>query len=269
MQTMFYIADKLWYGLGHRSAIFNERDFMSFASPFKAVHERLGGNFKEYAGWSLPGDFGDVQVEADALDNGCCAFDLSSFGKIEVKGSDGGALLGRLTKQRALPEDNAWVWSNIPDGGEDHIVRISNAGGAYILFTQPGDRQKMLTLIDRRIEENHLNDVKIADLTEKTGMLGVYGPKAVEVIGKLVPFDISGIAENGVMNVNLFMISATVVRGSWIGCDGYEVLCPSMACGLAAGAVEKYHKQESITPAGMDCLAEKLAKNIKSIQETA
>lgn len=247
--------------------IFTERDFMSITSPFNAIHERMGGNIKDYHGWSLPSDYGNSRLEADALNNGCCAFDLSSFGKIEIKGAQSSALLGTLTEHKPNPEDNKWIWAKIKDAGNENIVRISNAGGSYIIFTQPEDRQNIFTLIHRRIEENDLTDVKFADITEKTGMLGIYGPKAVEVIGKLVPFDISGIVENGVMNVSLFMISATVVRGSWTGCDGYEVLCPSMACGMAASAVEKYHKKEGITPAGMECLAPKIAENVESIRQ--
>ncbi|MCK5564789.1 MAG: hypothetical protein KAJ07_06045 [Planctomycetes bacterium] len=240
---------------------------MGIASPFNAVHERLGANFKDYHGWSLPSDYGNAQAEADALTDGCCAFDLSSFGKIEIKGTDGGTLLETLTGQKPGPADNKWIWAKIADAGNEIIARVSNTAGGYIVFTLPEDRQNIVTLIHRRIEENSLTDVTIADITEKTGMLGIYGPKAVEVIGKLVPFDISGIGENGVMNVSLFMISATIVRGSWIGCDGYEVLCPSIACGMAAGAVEKYHKKEGITPAGMDCLLGKIAKNVESIRK--
>jgi glycine cleavage system aminomethyltransferase T len=50
------------------------------------------------------------------------------------------------------------------------------------------------------------------------------------------------------------MISVTALRGGWAGSDGLELICPTSAAGLAAGAIAKYHKQQNITPAGMDCL---------------
>ncbi len=41
----------------------------------------------EYAGWSLPADFGDLAAEADAIAGHCAVVDLCSFGRISVKGA--------------------------------------------------------------------------------------------------------------------------------------------------------------------------------------
>jgi aminomethyltransferase len=57
-----------------------------------------------------------------------------------------------------------------------------------------------------------------------------------------------------VKNLSIFMMTITVLRGSWLGVDGIEIFGGATACKLAAGAIEKYHKREHITPAGMECL---------------
>jgi aminomethyltransferase len=57
-----------------------------------------------------------------------------------------------------------------------------------------------------------------------------------------------------IKNLSIFMMTITVLRGSWLGVDGIEIFGGATACKLAAGAIEKYHKREHITPAGMECL---------------
>lgn len=56
------------------------------------------------------------------------------------------------------------------------------------------------------------------------------------------------------MSKSFFMISVTIIRGSWAGVDGIELLCPVSAASLAAGAVAKYRDRENIVSAGADCL---------------
>jgi len=237
---------------------------MAIPTPFKGVHERLGANFREYHGWSLPGDYGDKQQELDAMINGTCAVDLSSFGKIDLKGTASSQLIGIMTGSNPIPDSETWAWVKIADNENTFTVRISNIGENFTVFTLPQDCENILSLIQRLIDQNRLEDVKVKNITQKTGMLGIYGPKAIQAVTKIVPFDLSGLHENGIMKMNFFMISVTIIRGSWIGTDGYELLCPAMACSMAAGAVEKYHKSLNITPAGMDCLIETMNDSLGS-----
>lgn len=242
---------------------------MAISSPFKTVHERLGANFREYHGWSLPGDYGDKQQETDAMINGTCAVDLSSFGKINLKGTGCSKLICILTDSKPIPDSGTWTWVKVADEEKTFTVRISNIDENFTVFTLPQDCENILSLIQKIIDQNHLKDIKITNLTQKTGMLGIYGPKAVKAIKKIVPFDLSNLQENGIMTMSFFMISVTIIRGSWIGTDGYELLCPAMACSMAAGAVEKYHKSLNITPAGMDSLMETMNDSLISTQENA
>ena len=240
---------------------------MAISSPFKGVHERLGANFREYHGWSLPGDYGDKQQEADAMINGTCAVDLSSFGKINIKGPGSEKLISILSGSKPIPDTGTWTWTKAGDNEKTFMVRIANIDGNFIVFTLPQDCKNIISLIQNLVDQNNLEGIKITDITEKTGMLGVYGPKAVEAVKKIIPFDLSGLHENGIMTMSFFMISVTIIRGSWIGTDGYELLCPARVCPMAAGPVEKYHKTQNITPAGMDCLAEAMNNSLRSIQE--
>jgi len=235
---------------------------MPKASPFEAVHRVLGANFAEYDGWWLQADFGDRPAEVRALAQGCAAFDLSSFGKITIEGAHSEALMDRLLAGGADKCcQGKWIWAGLRDGGAraDEMLRVGKIEGGHIVFTLPAQRETVLRLAQSSADEAGLGNVKIADITEKNAMLGMYGPEAVRTADSILPFDIAGIGEAELKKISLFMISATIIRGSWLGADGVELLCPASVAQMAAGVVAKYRKRANITPAGMDCLERAIA----------
>ncbi len=231
---------------------------MSLSSPFEAVHERVGANFAEYDGWRLPKDFGDPAAERAALENGCAAFDLSSFGRIAIKGDGAEQAVGDLVgNQTPLPADGQWVWAKLTAANKR--LRIGRVKGGYLVLTPPQQRQEVLAAVQSSAKEKQLTGLSIADLTEKTAMLGIYGPRAVEALNNILPFNVSAVEPDSITVMSFFMISITIIRGAWTGGDGTELICPASAAPMAAGAVAKYHARENITPAGMDCLVDAMS----------
>jgi glycine cleavage system aminomethyltransferase T len=218
----------------------------------------MGANFAEYDGWRLPADFSDPAAERAALENGCAAFDLSSFGRIAVKGNGAEQAVGDLVgNQTPLPVDGKWLWA--APNTVDKRLRIGRVKGGYLVLTPPKQRQEVLAAVQKIASEKQLTGLSIADLTEKTAMLGIYGPGAAEAVNNILPFDISAIEPASITIMSFFMISVTIIRGAWTGGDGIELICPASAAPLAAGAVAKYHERENITPAGMDCLLDAIS----------
>ncbi len=218
----------------------------------------MGANFAEYDGWRLPKDFGDPVAERAALENGCAAFDLSSFGRIAVKGDGAEQAVGDLVgNQTPLPADGRWVWAG--PTAVDKRLRIGRVKGGYLVVTPPQQHQEVLAAVQSSAKEKQLTGLSIADLTEKTAMLGIYGPRAAEAVNNILPFDISAIEPASVTVMSFFMISITIIRGAWTGADGIELICPASAAPMAAGAVAKYHARQNITPAGMDCLLDAMS----------
>ena len=236
---------------------------MSKPSPLEAVHKILGANFAEYDGWQLPADYGDRSAEAEALERGCAAFDLSSFGRITIKGAHGKALMDRLLTEGADKCcEGKWIWAGVSDGraSTDEMLRVGKIGAGFVVFTLPAQRETVLRLAQSLTDEAGLADVKIDDITAKSAMLGIYGPEAVRSAGSILPFDIAGIGAGCIEKISLFMISATIIRGSWLGADGVEIVCPASVAQMAGSVVAKYHKRANITLAGMDCLKGAIAK---------
>ncbi len=234
---------------------------MATSSPFESVHERMGADFSEYHGWRLPRDYGDAAAEGKALEQSSAAFDLSSFGKITVKGSESESLVSKLLGENSeMPGDGKWIWSSAGDteGAGSAAVRVGKVGESYMIFTYPQERETVFSRAQSLVSQNDLSKAALSDITEKTGMLGIYGPGAISAVGNILPFGISGIEQGDIRTISFFMMSVTLVCGSWLGVAGLELLCPSAACGMAAGAIAKYHEREKITPAGMECFEKAL-----------
>ncbi len=221
---------------------------MAKSSPFEGIHKQLGARFAEYDGWRLPQDYGDPAAERTALSTASAAFDLCSFGRFSIPASGAAGLTGLLAGGALLPEDGTWLQFQFNGMGSVRIARIRNQ---YLLLSLPEHRQEVL-------ERTQQARIATVDVTDKTGMLGVYGPDAFRAISKIVPLDLSDLVPGSAVSHSFFMITVTALRGSWLDIDGLELICPASAAGLAAGAIAKYHKQQNIVPAGMDCLIQAL-----------
>ena len=233
---------------------------MAKSSPFEVIYEHLGANFSEYDGWRLPEDFGDAAAESKALFEESAAFDLSSFGRIRLTGAGGWSLLDRLLVGSGKEmEIDKWAWSVIcRESGDGYVVRLARTDMDYTIFTMPSETQGVLSLLlDRAGTESE--SVNVVDITEQTALMGIYGPKAVEAVDRILPFDVSKIEPFCMLNMPVLMMKITIIRGSWVGLDGLELLCPAGAAVMAAGALAKYHKQAGIVPAGMFCLQNAMA----------
>jgi len=230
---------------------------MAKSSPFEVIHERLGGTFSDYDGWRLVKDYGDEASERRALAEASAAFDLSSFGRIVLGGPDSWKLTDSILVGRSKKIDgNSWIWSVAAEAGVTggFVVRVGRTGQDYMLLTRAGERESVYGLVRSQATKDEFKDVKVTDITEQTGMLGIYGPGAFDSVRKILPLDIGELKPGGMMSISFFMVSVTILRGSWVGVDGLELICPASVGPMAAGVVAKYHKRANITPAGMECL---------------
>ncbi len=234
---------------------------MPRSSPFESVHETLGANFSEYDQWLLPRDYGDPAAEAAALQTASVAFDLSSFGKITLDGPDSERLVEEFISDKAqIPADGKWTWAVIydKDGTQLDSIRLSRTKEDFLVLTRPQSRFDVLTAINQHKDPIRHDEVEITDITETTGMMAIYGPQATKAVSSILPFGLADIEPGCVKKVS-FMISVTIIRGSWTGTEGLELLCSLSACDMAGQAVVKYHKKQNIIPGGMECLRAAMA----------
>jgi len=231
---------------------------MLHSSPFEQVHRQLGARFDHYDGWSLPADFGNATAEAAALESYCVAVDLCSFGRIQVRGSNiKNALNEMFTEKSGNINTDSWVWAKTKTlDKQDSVCRVVRTNGDFLLLTQPSETQAVCDTVNSVSG----GGVEAFDVTHKTAMLGLYGPRAFDSMRGVLPFDIDYLDRGDAARMSLMMLSFTLIRGSWLAGEGLELICPAAAGPLAAGAVAKYRHKHNITPAGMTCLQAAMTK---------
>jgi folate-binding protein YgfZ len=151
--------------------------------------EGLGAGFAayatgEYRGATTAARFGDPQAEWAELRSGCAVYDLGYRAQISLTGAD---------RVRWL---NGMVTNNIRDlaGGrgayafllnpQGHILGdlyAYNRGESILVATDSSQVEKILATFDHYII---MDDVEVANLTEKITALGIAGPKARELMRK-------------------------------------------------------------------------------------
>lgn len=214
-------------------------------TPLEQLHIQFGADFKEYHGWSMPYSYTMLETELAGLVNSSAAFDLCAFGRIAVSGSGAEDVVKAALPMAEEIAENHWGWAS--DYKQIRLVRTANE---YLVLLHP--------LITAETAERIANIAKglnasVTDRTEKTAMIGIYGPQAYETLSRIIPLDVSMLDESKVLSLSFFMMSFTVIRGSWLGIDGVELICPVNASKFATQAIEKYHNKENIIPAGMKC----------------
>ena len=138
----------------------------------------------EYRGATTATRFSDPQAEFAALRSGCGVYDLGFRAKISLSGGD---------RVRWL---NGMVTNNIRDlavgrgvyafllNPQGHILGdlyAYNRGETVMVDTDCGQAEKTLATFDHYII---MDDVEIANLSEKMTALGISGPKARDVMQK-------------------------------------------------------------------------------------
>lgn len=223
------------------------------SSPFEIVHRQLGARFQAYNGWTLPADFGNRQDETTAINNECAAVDLSSFGRIQVRGNAVKEKINKIfSAEKGTFGPDQWTWAKTTWQSRELCCRVVRMNGDFMLLTQPDEVEPVCAALESVSADP-------IDVTDKTAMLGLYGPASFTSIRGALPFDIDHMENGDVEKMSFLMMSFTLLRGSWLaGGEGVELICPAAAGPLAAGAVAKYRHKHNITPAGMDCLMEAL-----------
>ena len=231
-------------------------------SPFNVVHQKLDAHFGDFGGWSLPADFGDIETESIALSESCAVVDLCSFGRIQISGNSAKETINSFfstEKGKVLPD--SWTWAKPLNNDINTMCRIFKLNGSYTLLTQPEHTESLC----QWVESLATSGVTVTDVTTKTAMLGLYGPKAFESMRGVLPFEIDHLDRGDVEKMSFMMMNFTLLRGSWLNAEGLELICPATAGPIAAGAVAKYRHKHNITPVGMNCLQASIAETKRPI----
>lgn len=187
-------------------------------------HISLGAKMVPFAGYNMPVSYSGLNDEHATVRNAVGVFDVSHMGEFILKGENALDLIQRVTSNdAAVLTDGKAQYSCLPnnDGGivDDLIVyRIDEK--TYMLVVNASNIDKDWNWISKHNTKN----VEMHNISEKTSLLAIQGPKAMDALQKLTDVKLSDIPYysfakgkfNGVDNV---VISNT----GYTGAGGFEI----------------------------------------------
>ncbi len=199
-------------------------------TPFTQKHIALGAKMAEFAGYNMPISYTGINEEHHTVRNNAGVFDVSHMGEFILKGPDALDLIQRVTTNDASKlTDGKAQYSSLPnnEGGlvDDLLVYCIEENKVYMLVVNASNIEKDWNWIS----SHNTKGVEMHNISDKTGLLAVQGPKAVQYMQTLTDMDLT--------NLKYY----TFVKGKFAGIDNVLVSATGYT---GAGGVEIYFEDE-------------------------
>ena len=243
-------------------------------------HEAAGANWMDMGDWKRPLHYGDVAAETRAVHERVGLIDVSTLGKLDVRGHGAGDFLdwlhpnrfsdlrvGRI-RYRAMTDDAAII---LDDGtvarlGQHRFLVTTGTGS---LDAVDGWLRWWIAASDRRVD--------VTNVTARYAAMNLAGPRARDVLGALTDLDVSaeGLRYLDAVEADVAGVPAAILRIGFVGELAYELHVPAdraahvwdavMAAGAAYGIVPfgvesqrilRLEKQHAIVGQDTDALSD-------------
>ncbi len=215
-------------------------------------HIALGAKMVPFAGYNMPVQYAGINAEHETVRKGVGVFDVSHMGEFILKGENALALIQKVTSNDA---------SKLVDGKVQYSCLPNEDGGIVddLLVYRIDEKTYMLVVNASNIEKDwnwisKYNDlgVEMKDISDRTTLLAIQGPKAVEALQKLTEVDLGSMEyysfkKGKFAGVDNVVISAT----GYTGAGGFEIYFDNAHAEAIWDAVFKAGAEFDIKPIGL------------------
>jgi 4-methylaminobutanoate oxidase (formaldehyde-forming) len=221
-------------------------------SPTYARLQELGAVFGEKSGWERANWFepnaaagdealrprgwaGKLWSPAIGAEHAACRetaalFDETSFAKIEVSGEGAAAFLEGLCANRVARDAGAVTYTQMlnPKGGIECDFTVTRlAEDRFRIVTGTAFGRHDLAWISQHAPED--GSVRVEDVTSKYACLGLWGPRARDILQPLTTADLSNAAfpYMRARDVPVGPVPCLALRVTYVGELGWELYCPT------------------------------------------
>ncbi|WP_449435466.1 glycine cleavage system aminomethyltransferase GcvT [Pedobacter steynii] len=187
-------------------------------------HISLGAKMVPFAGYNMPVQYEGINAEHAIVRNGVGVFDVSHMGEFILKGENVLDLIQRVTSNDA---------SKLYDGKVQYSCLPNEEGGIVddLLVYRIDEKTYMLVVnasnIDKDwnwIQKFNSKGVEMHNISDKTSLLAIQGPKAAEALQSLTEVDLASMeyynfVKGTFAGVDNVVISAT----GYTGAGGFEI----------------------------------------------
>ena len=162
-------------------------------TPFTETHIALGAKMHEFAGYNMPIEYSGIIDEHLTVCNAVGVFDVSHMGEFWVKGPNALEFLQQVTSNNVatLPVGKAQYtcFPNEEGGIVDDLLVYHYESEKYLLVVNAANIEKDWNWC---VSHNTVS-AELENASDHMAQLAIQGPKAMEVLQKLTPVDLSEI----------------------------------------------------------------------------
>ena len=203
------------------------------STPLTSWHADNGGRMVDFAGWSMPVQYGSIIDEHHQTRKAYGLFDVSHMGRLYFSGSGVGQFLDSLTTRRvdgiAPGKIRYSLMTNESGGILDDVLVYHLAGGDgepfYMMVVNASNREKIVDWLNSKMPEG--SDISIDDRTRSTAMIAVQGPKANQAVTKIASINPDSLAYYTGEVAKIDESEVVVSRTGYTGEDGCELIVPA------------------------------------------
>jgi aminomethyltransferase len=185
-------------------------------------HLNAGGRIIEFAGYELPVWYTSINDEHRMVRTKAGIFDLTHMGELFFRGPDALAKIQWLTTNNAAKlEVGQAQYSLMPNehGGLHDDVIVYHVGVEdYMVVVNAANHAKIAAHVTAVHGANSFED-----RSDEISLIALQGPKAAEILGKLIPEKLVDYPPFSVFKTTLVKQPVTIARTGYTGEDGFEI----------------------------------------------
>lgn len=216
------------------------------------VHVKAGAKMVPFAGYNMPVQYAGINAEHETVRKGVGVFDVSHMGEFILKGDKALDLIQRVTSNDA---------SKLYDGKVQYSCLPNTTGGIVddLLVYRIDEQTYMLVVNASNIEKDwnwisqyNTEGVVMKDISDRTSLLAVQGPKAAEALQSLTDIDLASMEYYTFKKGTFAGIDNVVVSATgYTGAGGFELYFDNEHAEAIWNAVFKAGEPFGIKPIGL------------------
>ena len=215
-------------------------------------HIALGAKMIEFAGYNMPVSYSGLNDEHATVRNAVGVFDVSHMGEFILKGENALDLIQRVTSNdAAVLTDGKAQYSCLPNGKggivDDLLVyRIDER--TYMLVVNASNIDKDWNWIS----SHNTKGVDMKNISDKTSLLAIQGPKAIDTLQKLTSVTLADIPYYSFTKGTFAGCENVVISNTgYTGAGGFEIYFDNEHANKIWNAVFEAGKEFGIKPIGL------------------
>ena len=217
-----------------------------------SVHREIGGKMVPFSGYEMPVQYSSLKEEHIAVRESVGVFDVSHMGEFILKGEKAVDLIQLISTNDASKLEKGKVQYSCMPNGEggivDDLLIYCLDEETYMLVVNASNIEKDWDWI----QKHNSFGVEMKDISERTCLLAVQGPKAIAALQSLTSIDLEGMKyytfEKGVFaDTENVLVSATGYTGS----GGFELYFDNEHAEKIWNTVLESGSEFNIKPAGL------------------